>query len=134
MIRFVSFALASATACWFLATPANAQKIGTATEARNQVSGQINANVRQISTGSGVSTNEAVSTGPASAGVFRFVDGSNLNVGEKSTVVLDRFVYDPNGGRNVVLNVGKGAMRFVSGGVGGRTTVVTQGAVLGIRN
>jgi hypothetical protein len=134
MIRSISFAMALATGCWLLASTANAQTIGTATEARNQVSGEVNARVRQISTGSGVSTNEAVSTGPASTGVFRFVDGSNLNVGEKSTVVLDRFVYDPNGGRNVVLNVSKGAMRFVSGGVGGRATVVTPGAVLGIRN
>jgi hypothetical protein len=133
--RSIGLALISATVCWLLANTANAQTIGTATEARNQVSGEVNARVRRISRGSGVASRETVRTGPASAGVFRFRDGSNLNVGEKSTVVLDRFVYDPNGGRNVVLNVSKGAMRFVSGGVGsGRATVVTPGAVLGIRN
>lgn len=134
VIRSIGVAIVSAMIFWLPANPANAQAIGTATEARNQVSGEINARVRRISRGSGVASKETVRTGPASAGVFRFRDGSNLNVGEKSTVVLDRFVYDPNGGRNVVLNVGKGAMRFVSGGVGGRATVVTQGAVLGIRN
>jgi hypothetical protein len=133
MTHAIGVVLVSATVCW-ISGPVGAQQIGNATEARNQVSGKLNARVRPISKGAGVSTNEAVSTGPASAGAFRFVDGSNLNVGEKSTVVLDRFVYDPNGGRNVVLNVSKGAMRFVSGGVGGRATVVTQGAVLGIRN
>jgi hypothetical protein len=118
-----------------LAGAAVAEQIGTTTEARNQVSGELNANVRKITVGSGVSSNETVNTGAASAGAFRFSDGSNLNVGEKSTVVLDRFVYDPNGGGNVVLNVSKGAMRFVSGGAGGgRATVVTPGAVLGIRN
>jgi len=134
VIRSISVALISAMVCWLLASPANAQTIGTTTEAHNQVSGELNARVRRISRGSGVASRETVRTGPASAGVFRFRDGSNLNVGEKSTVVLDRFVYDPNGGRNVVLNVSKGAMRFVSGGVGGRATVVTPGAVLGIRN
>jgi len=133
MTRSIGMALVASTLCW-ISGPAGAQQIGTATEARNQVSGKLNTQVRSISRGAGVSTNESVSTGPASAGVFRFVDGSNLNVGEKSTVVLDRFVYDPNGNRNVVLNVSKGAMRFVSGGVGSRGTIVTQGAVLGIRN
>jgi hypothetical protein len=84
--------------------------------------------------GSGVASRETVRTGPASAGVFRFKDGSNLNVGEKSTVVLDRFVFDPNASNNVVLNVSKGAMRFVAGRAGRNATVVTPGAVLGIRN
>jgi len=55
-------------------------------------------------------------------------------VGEKSTVVLDRFVFDPNASNNVVLNVSKGAMRFVAGSAGRSATVVTPGAVLGIRN
>ena len=134
VLRSISVALVSATVCWLLTSTANAQGIGTTTEARNQVSGALNARVRQISTGSEVSARETVRTGPASAGVFRFRDGSNLNVGEKSTVVLDRFVFDPNGGKNVVLKVSKGAMRFVSGGVGRNATVVTPGAVLGIRN
>jgi len=134
MTRSIGAALVAATMCW-ISGPADAQQIGTTTEARNQVSGQLNGGVRPISTGSSVSANEAVNTGAASAGEFRFVDGSNLNVGEKSTVVLDRFVYDPNGNSNVVLNVSRGAMRFVSGGVGGgRATVVTPGAVLGTRN
>jgi len=134
MTRSIGVALVSATLCW-ISGPAGAEQIGTTTEAKNQVEGELNANVRRITVGSGVSTNETVSTGAASAGAFRFKDGSNLNVGEKSAVVLDRFVFDPNGGGNVVLNVSKGAMRFVSGGAGGgRATVVTPGAVLGVRN
>jgi hypothetical protein len=130
MIRIAAFTLACST----FAGAAAAQEIGKTTEAVNQVQGSINSNVRQLGVGSGVSSNEAVSTGAASAGEFRFLDGSNLNVGEKSTVVLDQFVYDPNGGGNVVISVGKGAMRFVSSGAGGRATVVTPGAVLGVRN
>jgi len=132
--RSLSVALASATVCWMLAGTAFAQTIGTTTEARNQVTGERNSNVRRLSTGSGVSARETVSTGRASSGVFRFTDGSNLNVGEQSSVVLDRFVYDPNGGSNAFVRVGKGAMRFTSGSLGGRATVVTPGAVLGIRN
>jgi len=116
MNRLTLVALA-ATISFIFASTANAQKIGTATEARNQVSGEINSQERTISRGSGVSSRETVRTGPASAGAFRFRDGSNLNVGEKSTVVLDRFVFDPNAGSNVV-SLTKGAMRFVGGNLG----------------
>ena len=115
MIHLMGLFLVSVTLSWILPESAGAQVIGTTTEARNQVRGEVNAAVRRISTGSGVSSNETISTGRSSAGVFRFVDGSNLNVGERSSVVLDRFVFDPNGPDNVVLNVGRGAMRFVSG-------------------
>ena len=135
MIRSIGVALASASVCWLVAGTAVAQTIGTTTEARNEVSGQLNTTVRQISSGSGVSSNETVNTGPASAGAFRFVDGSNLSVGERSSVVLDKFVFDPNGPDDVVINVTRGAMRFVSGGIGPRSaTVVTPGAILGTRN
>lgn len=120
-------------AVFWIASPTAAQVIGTTTEARNQVSGELNAQPRKISRGSGVSSRETVRTGPASAGAFRFRDGSNLNVGEKSAVVLDRFVFDPDAGGNVV-SLSKGAMRFVGGSLGRRTTVVTPNAVLGIRN
>ena len=133
MNRLTRVGLASATISLLIASTANAQQIGTATEARNQVSSELNAQVRTISRGSGVSSRETVRTGPASTGAFRFRDGSNLNVGENSTVVLDRFVFDPNAGGNVV-SVTKGAMRFVGGRLGRRTTVLTTNAVLGIRN
>jgi len=134
VLRSLTAALVSTAVCALLVSVASAQPIGSATEARNKVSGQRNATVRQITVGSRVSANETVKTGEASSGAFRFVDGSNLNVGERSSVVLDKFVFDPNGPNEVILNVTKGAMRFVSGSIGTRKTVVTYGAVMGIRN
>lgn len=127
-------ALAAATVFWLLTDGAGAQVIGTTTDARNDVRGELNATVRQISTGADVSSDETVSTGPASAAVFRFLDGTNLNVGAESSVVLDRYVFDPNGADDVIVNATKGALRFVSAGIGPRSaTVVTHGALLGIR-
>src|ERR1051326_8803967 len=67
-------------------------KIGVAAAVQNQVFG----NSQPLSTGSSVFANERIRTGDASTAQLQFVDETNLAVGPKSEVVLDRFVYDPN--------------------------------------
>jgi ferric-dicitrate binding protein FerR (iron transport regulator) len=94
------------------ASPAFAEgKIGVAAAVQNQVFG----NAQPLSNGSSVFANERISTGDASTAQLLFVDQTNLAVGPKSEVVLDRFVYNPNGKGNVVLRTGRGVFRFVSG-------------------
>jgi hypothetical protein len=95
------------------AGPALAQgKIGVAAAVQNQVLG----NSQPLSTGSSVFANQRISTGEASSAQLQFVDQTNLAVGPKSEVVLDRFVYNPNRGKgNVVVQTGRGVFRFVSG-------------------
>src|SRR5262249_36938939 len=45
-----------------------------------------------------------------------FVDKTNLNVGPRSEVRLDKFVYDPNGSAgSVVMQATRGTFRFVTG-------------------
>lgn len=114
--------------------PVRAEVIGNATQARNEVTGKLGTVVQTIRVGTNVSARELVRTGPGSATALRFVDGSNLDIGEGSEVVLDTFVFDPNGPDDVVVNVTKGALRFVSAGVGPhRATVKMPNALLGIR-
>lgn len=87
-------------------------KIGVAAAVQNQVFG----NAQPLSTGSSVFANERIRTGDASSAQLQFVDQTNLAVGPKSEVVLDRFVYNPNRGKgNVVVQTGRGVFRFVSG-------------------
>src|ERR1700682_5244775 len=87
-------------------------KNGVAPTVQNQVFG----NSQPLSTGSGIFANERIRTGEASTAQLQFVDQTNLSVGPKSEVVLDRFVYDPNGGKgNVVVQTGRGVFRWVSG-------------------
>ena len=114
---------------------AQADPIGQATEARNEVSGELENVVRSISPGSDVSANEVVRTGTASAALLEFLDRSKLNVGASSTVVLDRFVFDPDSGADeVVFKMTKGALRFISSGSGKRNvTISTPSGLLGIR-
>ena len=87
-------------------------KIGVAAAVQNQVFG----NSQPLSNGSGIFANERIRTGEASTAQLQFLDQTNLSVGPKSEVVLDRFVYDPNRGKgNVVVQTGRGVFRFVSG-------------------
>jgi ferric-dicitrate binding protein FerR (iron transport regulator) len=95
------------------ASPAFAEgKIGVAAAVQNQVFG----NAQPLSTGSSVFANERIRTGEASTAQLQFIDETNLAVGPKSEVVLDRFVYDPNRRKgSVVVQTGRGVFRFVSG-------------------
>lgn len=59
---------------------------------------------------------EAVITEGGGSTALKFHDGTGLQVGANSNVVLDRFVYDPDAGTaDAVLNFSKGIFRFVSG-------------------
>jgi hypothetical protein len=88
-------------------------RIGVAATVKNQVFG----GGKPLSTGASVHAQETIKTGEASSASLQFVDQTNLNVGPKSEVKLDRFVYDPSkaGKGSVVINTGRGAFRFVSG-------------------
>ena len=68
------------------------EAIGSATS----VKPQAEANARMLSGGSTVYSKELVRTGEAGVADLRFHDNSNLSVGPKSSVRLDKFVYDPN--------------------------------------
>ena len=59
-----------------------------------------------------VDTNEAASTS------LQFLDNTNLYVGSRSSVLLDRFIYDPATGKGeAAINFTKGAFRFVTGNI-----------------
>jgi FecR protein len=110
------------------------ERIGEATSAKNEVVGTLGDVVRAIGVGDGVSGNEIVKTGVDSATLLRFLDSSNLNIGASSTIVLDRFVFNPDGSADtVVMNLTKGALRFVSGRSDPTKFMVkTQVATLGV--
>jgi hypothetical protein len=71
--------------------------------------------------------------------LVQFVDGTKLTLGPNAEVVIDEFVYNPNGGTNTAaLRVTAGAMRLVAGalervGGGEAITVATPVGTIGIR-
>jgi len=96
---------------------ASADTIGQAASTKNVVTGIIGALEKALATGDKVSGNETVKTGIKSAAVLQFLDNSKLNIGASSTVLLDRFVYNPDAGaRNGIIRLSTGALRFASGG------------------
>jgi len=91
---------------------------------------------RILRVGIDMSADEKVTTGANDRAHLVFLDGTSLTVGPNSTVLIDKFVFDPqkkNG--EMALTVGRGTMRFV-GGVISKTSEVrvkTPSASIGIR-
>jgi hypothetical protein len=96
---------------------------------------QAEANTRTLSNGSSVYSKELIRTGGSGLASLRFHDNSNLSVGPKSSIRLDKFVYDPNksiGG--VAVEAARGSFRFATGSQNnGSYQVKTPYGTLGIR-
>ena len=107
------------------------QAIGSATS----VKPQAEANTRMLSGGATVYSKELIHTGDAGVADLRFHDNSNLSVGPKSSVRLDKFVYDPNkSAGSVAVEATRGSFRFVTGSQSkGSYQVKTPYGTLGIR-
>jgi hypothetical protein len=112
-----------------------APKVGVAAAVKNNVQGVLGATTRSLSAGSDVFTNERIRTGEASAAQILFLDKTTLTVGPRAELTLDRFVYNPSRSTGqVVLNVIRGAVRFVSGSQNPRSyTIKTPVGTLGVR-
>ena len=124
-----------AAALALLATPSVAQSIGNVISVTPQAEGVHGGSTRSLSTGVDVRAQETVRTGESGAAGLRFRDNSNLNVGPKSTVRLDKFVYDPNkSAGGVAIEATRGSFRFISGSQGGGThKIKTPYGTLGVR-
>ena len=82
--------------------------------------------------------NDELRTGANARLQVSFRDSTQLNLGENATVVVDRFVYDPDAGTGeVVLKTGVGALRMATGKISEmqnkKITVSAPFATLGIR-
>ena len=105
------------------------EAIGSATS----VKPQAEANARMLSGGSTVYSKELIHTGDAGVADLRFHDNTKLSVGPKSSVRLDKFVYDPNkSAGSVAVEATRGSFRLITGSQG-TSSVKTSYGTLGIR-
>lgn len=117
-----------------------ADPIGKAAIVENKVTGALEGagEALPMNRGDGLFQNERVETAADSNAQLLFADQSALSMAPNSTVVLDKFVYDPkpNVG-TVVLDTVAGAFRFVGGTAdtiaGSSYTVKTPVGTIGIR-
>src|SRR5262245_15225673 len=115
-------------------TASSAQEaIGKATSVRPQAEGS-HGGTRTLSGGSDVYSREMVRTGDTGQADLQFHDKSNLSVGPKSSIRLDKFVYDPNkSAGTVAIQATRGSFRFVTGSQGGSYQIKSPYGTLGIR-
>jgi hypothetical protein len=122
---------------WFAlqSTASNAQEIGSATSVRPQAEGIHEGSTRTLSGGSGVHAKEMIRTGDAGRADLRFHDNTNFSVGSKSSVRLDKFIYDPNkSAGSVAIEATRGSFRLITGSQSkGSYQVKTPYGTLGIR-
>jgi hypothetical protein len=120
-----------------LAFPALAQpqNVGVAAAVKEQVTGSLGAQQRQLARGDGVFQNEIIGTNDVSSSQLLFLDETTLTVGPNSNVTLDEFVYDPRpGASKVTMTIGKGVTRFVTGVLQTNSyEIKTPTATIGVR-
>ena len=130
-------ALVAAAFCAGLALPAAAQQIGTVASSEPTLRGTPpGATTRTLSIGTGVVSDETVASSASGRGQLLFLDQTTLSLAPNTTIVLDRFVFDPSsGGGEMGLRLTEGALRFIGGTLSrdGEATVTTPGATIGIR-
>ena len=119
------------------ATPAAAQQaIGSIIELAPDAYGTPPGGQATIlDLGGGVVSDQLLQTLAQASTRVRFLDDTDLRIGERSMIVLDRLIYDPDQGTGeLVIGIAVGAMRFVSGDLPSQQVVIeTPVAVIGIR-
>ena len=122
------------------AADAGPPKAGELTEAKGQVRAKRGADPeRTLAQGNPVYAEDDLATGPEDKGRVTFADGSSLDIGPDSRVLLADFVYDPANldGSKQAIRMAKGMFRYVSGKVvqndPARLRLESPLAVIGIR-
>ena len=111
------------------------EAIGKATSVKPQAEGIHSGGTRTLSGGSDVYSKETVRTGDTGQANLQFRDNSNLSVGPKSSVHLDKYVYDPNkSAGTIAVQATRGSLRFVTGSQGSASyQIKTPYGTLGVR-
>lgn len=120
-----------------LAAPAIAQDIGKVASMQPNLTGTPpGGSARVLPLGAPVHQNEVIEASSSGRGQLLFRDETTLTVAPNSRIVLDEFVYAPNGGDGkLAITLTRGALRMI----GGQTTqrqdglIVTPTATVGIR-
>lgn len=133
LARLLRLALLAAV----FALPAGAQQIGTVASSDPTLRGTPpGAASRTLSVGTGLVADETVASSASGRGQLLFLDQTTLSLGPNTTIMLDRFVFDPaSGAGEVGLQMTEGALRFIGGTLsrGQEATITTPTASIGIR-
>lgn len=138
--RFTStIAATGVIALALIAAPATAQRVevGNASVVVGKVkmSNSAITKPRAIQRKQRIAWGDLIDTGKKSQMQILLLDRSSFGIGERSSVRIDRFVYDPDEGRSLFATFVKGALRFFSGrqDAGNNANITTPAGRIGIR-
>jgi hypothetical protein len=103
--------------CASIVYGAEPRNIGTAVAIKNQVTAADEQKIKhRLSTLDPVREQETLEAARDSEGQFNLADNTKLTLGPNASIVLDKFVYDPDKSTGrISLNFVKGAFRFITG-------------------
>jgi hypothetical protein len=99
-----------------LAAEEDLSQVGVIEKVENEASIVVASAARPAVVGTPVHLKDELRTGPNGRMLVTFRDDTELTLGEKASMVIDRYVYDPDKGKGeTLLRTTKGAFRFVTG-------------------
>ena len=109
--------------------------VGNASTVVRTVTGIFDKDLRKIQMLDDLYHNELVETGDESATEITFLDDTRLAMGPESSMVLDRFVYDPDPSEaSFIVTATQGVFRFATGKLPKKAyTIHTPNSTIGIR-
>ena len=112
-----------------------AENIGVTAAVTNKVTGTLEGDARTLDIGSGIFQDETIDTWKESTTQLMFLDETTITMGPESSMLLDKFVFDPDSNTGeFVLSTTKGAFRFITGSVDPSSyTIETPIATMGVR-
>ena len=114
---------------------ASGERIGDAVVITNIVMADYAEKQRKLARGDDVRQDEIIEVNTDAQGEFKLDDDTKLALGPGSRLVLDKFVYDSDKKTgSIILNVAKGAFRFITGVAAKPTYVInTPNASITVR-
>jgi len=112
--------------------------VGVVDKVEHQANIVTSGNAAAARAGMPVHLRDELRTGPSARLKLTFRDGTELTLGEKASVVIDRYIYDPKAGvGETVLQATRGAFRFATGRIKAlkqsKIAVSTPVADIGVR-
>lgn len=111
------------------------ENIGETSAVANEVTGELDENLRQLVVGDHVFQNEWIETKVESSAELMFIDETMIEFGPQSRIRLDTFVFDPDPSLGkVIVNMTQGVFRFVTGSMRSAAYEIrTPAAIIGVR-
>lgn len=137
-MRFgIAFLLAFAVAVMAVPQAEAATAVGKVSRLVGGADGTTEGKTAPLAADAPIHMDDLIATAAESRLEIGFDDGSVLRVGEKASVRIDRFVYQPSGPTNLLQLTVEGPFRFISGKLtkiaGNAASVTTPFATIGIR-